>query len=508
MLLGVKALLIIAIFGGLAIKFFQPIAVSNDWESKHYRNLLTVWLAVSASVFITGSFWLFVCISFMALAWLGTRSKNPLSSFAFMLFAAPVFSLSIPGFGVFESLFEISYLRLLSLVLLAPFVWRLANQDGLYFGRFWADRFLLIYLAIQFFLTLSVGSLTGTIRVAAFNPAVDILLPYLAASRGLKTLKDIRDVMLGLCMGLGAMAAVSIYEMATSWLIYESAADLMRIGRRFGTSYLDRGGFTRMVGSTGQAIAFGVSMMVGLICALSLKPTETKAKRAWYGMVALLTFGLIASISKGPIGMAVIGILIYYCFGKNAFQRFSLLAVVGFTVAAIYYLTPLKGLLTSDIGIEIEEGDGVWDYRQRLLEVTIQLVRLNPWFGAYDYMSNPAMEGLRQGQGIIDIVNTYAGIALTSGLSGLSTFLAIFATILWAGARRMTNGTVTGSFERTTGQALIASLLACMFVIFSVSSISVIPVIYWLLAGLTLRYCTLATPADTSLRRRGYPPLK
>jgi O-antigen ligase len=180
--------------------------------------------------------------------------------------------------------------------------------------------------------------------------------------------------------------------------------------------------------------------------------------------------------------------------------------VLGLTLAAIYYFTPLKGLLTSDIGFEAEESDGVWDYRQRLLEVTIQLVRLNPWFGAYDYLSNPAMEGLRQGQGIIDIVNTYAAIALTSGLSGLSTFLAVFAAILWVGAKRMTDGTIAGSVERTTGQALLASLLACLFVIFSVSSISVIPVLYWLLAGLTLRYGTLAAAADTSLKRQGNHP--
>ena len=71
------------------------------------------------------------------------------------------------------------------------------------------------------------------------------------------------------------------------------------------------------------------------------------------------------------------------------------------------------------MGGSVESGN--LDYRQRLASTSWNLIMNHPFFGDQDYISK--MQDLRQGQGIIDIVNTYAGTALEYGLVGLGLFV-------------------------------------------------------------------------------------
>ena len=64
--------------------------------------------------------------------------------------------------------------------------------------------------------------------------------------------------------------------------------------------------------------------------------------------------------------------------------------------------------------------DASVDYRQRLAERSWELIQLHPFFG--DPLVLTKMEDLRQGEGIIDLVNTYAGITLFYGSIGLLRF--------------------------------------------------------------------------------------
>src|SRR5258707_3117917 len=69
-------------------------------------------------------------------------------------------------------------------------------------------------------------------------------------------------------------------------------------------------------------------------------------------------------------------------------------------------------------------------YRERLFEISLDVVLDHPFFGDWDFLQLPVMQQLRQGQGIIDIVNTYLGVALASGLLGLALFCGFFLAVL------------------------------------------------------------------------------
>jgi hypothetical protein len=94
------------------------------------------------------------------------------------------------------------------------------------------------------------------------------------------------------------------------------------------------------------------------------------------------------------------------------------------------------------------------------------------------------MESLRQGQGIIDIVNGYLLSALFSGLIGLFLQVSVYAMALLYGFRAMTGARVTDADEG----ALVAAMLACLIAsLFFVAAAGYSPVMN-VLAGLLVSY--------------------
>jgi O-antigen ligase len=143
-------------------------------------------------------------------------------------------------------------------------------------------------------------------------------------------------------------------------------------------------------------------------------------------------------------------------------------------------------------------------YRARLLDTFLTLIVEKPFFGAYDFMLTPEMQALRTGQGIIDIVNTYIGVGFTSGLVGLSLFVGFFLTIA-AGILRAAGLSRDDADLYLLGQALLATLLGILVMISAVASITVIPVVYWAVAGLGVGYARLAESRRTAIAAQAAP---
>jgi len=131
-------------------------------------------------------------------------------------------------------------------------------------------------------------------------------------------------------------------------------------------------------------------------------------------------------------------------------------------------------------------------YRHRLIENSMIVIQRNLWLGSFDYRSTPEMQALTQGQGIIDIVNTYVAIALQMGVIGLTLFVGFFATIALGIRKAMRSYPNKDDEARRLGRALLATLAGILITIITVSSITVIPVVYWSVAGLGVSYAQMA----------------
>lgn len=454
-----------------------------DRDFKRRRNL---WFGLTLLAFFSHSFWLYALAGAVIMSLAGRRERNPMALFFMLLFLIPPVEVPVPGFGVVNFLVDLSHVRLLTLCVLLPAAWALSKQsDTQAFGRNWPDKLLAASMVLMCALTLRETTVTDTLR-QTFNLYVDMFLPYYVASRTLRDLEDFKDALLAFVLASFLLALIGVAEYARHWLLYNALNGAMGVPWSSG-NYLSRGGSLRASATTGQAIALGYVISVAIGLFLFVQAYVRKPIHRYLGAL-LLAAGLFAPLSRGPwIGAGVI-IAAFIATGRGAIRRFILLGLAGVLCVPLLSVVPggekVLNLLPFIGNIETEN----ITYRQRLIDNSLIVIQRNPWFGSFDFRSTPEMQSMIQGQGIIDIVNTYLSLALRLGLVGLSLFVAFFAVIL-AGIRKSMRAFPDKDDEqRLLGRSLLATLVGILVIIFTVSSITVIPVVYWSVGGLGVAY--------------------
>jgi O-antigen ligase len=198
-------------------------------------------------------------------------------------------------------------------------------------------------------------------------------------------------------------------------------------------------------------------------------------------------------------------LLAFVATGPSAGLRFAKIGLLGAVLLPVLFASPAgKGIIDylPFVG-RIDEGG--LTYRELLFDVSIDVIKQNPFFGAPDVMLLPVMQQLKQGLGIIDIVNTYLGVALEAGLVGLSFFAGFFIAVAVALLRSMMNLPDGNDELHLLGRVLFSTLLGILVMLASASSISVIPVIYCSVAGLGVAYVRMLAVAKAKAPQAAPP---
>ena len=447
------------------------------------RNL---WFATTSIAFLAHNFWVYVIAVGALLLVTGKNEQNKLGLYFFLLLAVPPIAAEISGLGVIRYFFAIDYLRLLSLTILLPAALALWNQAAKEETRMGAsDKLLAAYLLLNLLLQLNVDTFTNTLR-HSFYFFIDVVLPYYVASRSLKNIGDFRDALVSFAVAAMILAIIGVFEFGRHWLLYASLKDALGVSWGY-SNYLERDDTLRALGSTGQPIVFGYVMAVALGIFMFLRRSVPN-RTVWLAGLALLIAGLIAPVSRGPWIGAVVVLLVFIGTGPKALSRFSMIALIGMVVLPVILSMPIGEKIISYLPFVGTVEEETITYRQRLIEVSIAIIMANPLFGSYDFLLY--LEEMRQGQGIIDLVNSYLSITLASGLVGLSLFTSFFGVILigiFKGMRDLDRDTEL----HLLGRMLLGTISGIMVIIFTVSSINVIPVLYWCVAGLGVAYMRL-----------------
>ena len=199
--------------------------------------------------------------------------------------------------------------------------------------------------------------------------------------------------------------------------------------------------------------------------------------------------GLAAALARGPWVGALVTLVVYQALGPNAGRRTIKTVAMLLVVAGVTLISPYADKIVQFLPFAGDVNSETIGYRQRLAEVSWRLVQQNPFFGTPFYMAY--MEELRQGQGIIDIVNTYAGVALSSGLVGLALFSGFFVVMTLTCIQTLrTYASVDPDFS-LLGAGLSASLIGALLIIATTSYYLSIPSILYGLAGLMAAYVRL-----------------
>jgi O-antigen ligase len=319
-----------------------------------------------------------------------------------------------------------------------------------------------------------------------------IFIPYFVVSRTSTNRAAIKDMIASFSIKCTVLAAVAIFEGARSWLLYGEL--LSRWGLVSG-GYLARGGDIRAVASAGHPLTLGYLLAVSFGFWLYLQQ-GLQSRVSQLAITALFLFGLLADYSRGPW---IAAILIYFAFaalGPRAIPKMSK-AVAGMSLLGLAVaVSPLGEKMARVIpyfGGTVDTGNV--EYREKLFARAWQITMDHPWFG--DQQALLKMEDLRQGEGIIDLINGFLTILLNSGFVGLSLFL-LFIVIGLFKTFRVSAATAKNDPDLSKlGACLVACMLGSMFMTWVGGLVDIMT---FVLVGLMAAYVTVGT---ASLRTVG-----
>ena len=477
-------ILIIALFGFA----FAKKAVSGVVSDSTYNQWRKIWLLLTISAFTIPGYWLFMAIGAILIYKFTKPIENKVALYFILLFIAPPIHMEIPGFGIINYFFIFSYPRLVSLTVLLPAAIAISKQNEFKFGKSWTDKVILLFM-LQFFLMISFdASITDGMR-KAFYMFLDVFLPYYVASRGIKNMEQLRTVFVAFIIPALILSIIGILENGKSWLLYNSVYD--HLGVEYDIShYIGRMGGIRAVTSFDISIIFGYFLAVAMGFYLVIYPSIQSKIIKYLGFL-ILSLGLVSSLSRGPWVGATVLFIVYTLQGKNKFKKISILALLGMTLLAALLTVPGgQKYLNLLPFIGTTESENV-EYREKLFDNAIIVINRNPFLGTLGsdkYLQEPEMQELRQGQNIIDIVNSYILVALISGYIGLSLFVSAFVSVI-AGIISYKRYIKNKSVElHNIGSALVSILISIMLMIATASSIGAIPLIYLTVMGLGVAY--------------------
>ena len=477
--------LVIVLSAGVAVFWAgERILCPQTVQVADFRRRRNAWLGVVLIAFLAHNFWIAAFLTGWLTFYLARRDPNPLALYLTVLLAVPWYSMEIPGFGLVNYFVTLNHYKVINLAVLLPLVLSRAPAEPASLAQRWTNWALAAYLVYTEFMLIPARTMTGSMR-GVVDIFITVAIPYIAFSRMCPSGAAVREVISGFVVGAAVLGVVAPFESLKGWLVYESLREPLGIAPPDLLTYLFRGGegLLRANGSVGNSIVLGYVMMLAMLLSIALFPGS--GWRKW-ALIAPLVAGLVFALSRGPwIGCAV-GLLILVFVRKASLRALVSLSGASVTLVLAFQFVPQLHALIEFLPFLGSVDDHTVSYRQQLFEVGMVVFREHPIFGAIDYITNPVMEQMRQGQGIIDMVNSYLGVALAFGAVGLLLFCLPFGLAIFCAARGL--GRCSSPGCRKGNASLLAAVVGAMLTIATVSSIGAVAPLYWMLIALAVRF--------------------
>ncbi|MGC4029164.1 MAG: O-antigen ligase family protein [Steroidobacteraceae bacterium] len=461
--------------------FMRIIRFTPENDSAWFR----AWLVLTAAAFFGGHFLIYSLLVGIVCAMLAAPgTTNRVQAYVVLLPLIPLFSYTLPGaFGI-SYILMLDHFRVLTICILLPAFFHAPAQDySPKVVRNTVDFFFLGYCLWMILLNFTqretvTDVLRGTVETLLF-----ILLPFYAVRRLLGSAKDIEKVLVAMVFASILVGFVGIVEETFRWSFFDYISSTLHMdARRDFTRAQDiRFGLIRVKATIDGGVGYFFMLSIGAaICSHQLKLIP---KRVFFPLLLILVTCLIFTGSRGPWFATAIMVCLMLFF--RLFQTPVRLFFVA--VAAIFLLPIVQGMI-----LNTSDPFDTFSYRKKLLESSIPVIRQKPLLG-WDNMqaleASGLLEHLRQGQGIIDIVNTFVGEALFGGIPRVVLFGGIFFGCLWSVVQRHKRDMVRGDLSKAPIAAFLSALtIATVFLLITVSMVGHIPAYVFLAASLCSAY--------------------
>ncbi|HAQ50669.1 MAG TPA: hypothetical protein DCR13_03875 [Gammaproteobacteria bacterium] len=446
-----------------------------------------LWLSLITLLVITPTLSLFYLAFLFIIVMFGPKSaEKRVLYYLFLLIAIPQFSLMITSVAGISLMLPITYSRLAIIALLLPLFTRTTIYPT---SRLNTDYFLLFFVFIVMILSFRQTTFSNALRENSLL-LLDIIVPYYIISRHIDTVDKINRAFYVLFIAIMPLSVIGLFEPYKHWLLYNDIYHALAEGRYI--LYDMRAGSIRAAASTsgGPVLGFIITIVLGLLFYLQRFITQ---KRYLYLAFSTLLLCLFMTKTRGAWLGFVVLLGTYFITSPNKRQQLGL-----FLVSAIL-LSPL--LLYTAVGQKLIQllpffGDiriDTIDYRSRLLEQSWLVIQTYPFFGNPHFIQSPALEVMRQGEGIIDIVNSYLQITLEYGFVTLSLFIAILLSITWRCYRLIKPLTRINADQLAhLSRVFFAIMLSIIVMIFTISMVNFIPVIFWVIIALATAFIRIS----------------
>ena len=333
----IKALIVILTLGNILLYFHYknlPSFITPN-EIKRWQFL---WISVTCAAFLSHNYWLFILISFGLIKIKDSpNSAVRFANYLWLLPALPLLTNEIPGFGGVRFLFDLSFPRLLSLLILFPIFLNQSNRS-LGFMRMPGDKLFAIFLLINVIISTRNGEITNILR-SNFYIFLDIFLPYYAASRSLSKFTDFQRISYITFTITSILALLAIFETIKAWHLYSPLSSSLGIYQH-SSAYLFRDGILRADGPFTGGIVLGYVLTFGLGLGLSIKD-QYKKNKFFLLIIIISILGLLATASRGPWVGAALMYFIYVSLSKNKAKHLKTISFGALTALPLLFFTSI-----------------------------------------------------------------------------------------------------------------------------------------------------------------------
>lgn len=481
------ALVVCLIAAMMLRKAFEPLLSRTE-----YDRAWMVLLATTVLSFLAGTplFFIFgiIALAFLAPAYLGGGVRGRIAVYMLLVLVLPPLGYELGGISGINSILWLDGPRMLVLVLFTAPALKLLG-DKSFKREPWVvgvDLAVVGYQLLLVGLAFPHATVTTVIRTVV-ESLLDVLLPYYVVSRAIRNEVDLRFLLTHLALGFALSASIGVAEFLLHHSLYSELQWVYGFKWSL-TMQLERGAFLRVQAMTPTPIVLAFEMIFGLGLWYYLRGIDWSRASVKF-VYALIAACLAVTFSRGPwIGAFVFGVALLG-LKRLPVKSFVTLLLVLLAGAIAVKVVGADDMVMNALGAIFGSSEQDLDtiaYRRELLDTSLALIKQSPWLGVPDYASH--MQNLRQGEGIIDLVNSYVAVALNSGLIGLAIYLLPFVLVL----NRLLRLPELGSRDGTTkpvvrfAMAFVAMSIGMLLTIFTTSTFSTMPFLLMMLLALPI----------------------
>lgn len=402
---------------------------------RHHRqdikNMAIGWAVITVLIFLIPSPPVYFLLMGLILFKIAPKDRDKRFQFyCAVLPAIPMIFLWRISFLGIETVMMFDHVKLISIAILLPLFFEPKSKQSFQPSQahvrqsYRLFKLFLVYLIVTLILELRGSNATSMVRMCVetfLNPIIFLVV----ANRMCRDRQMLNAVLLAMLVSGVFIALISCVEQFTKWKLYNEVSGRFVLWKTAAQVVRDiRWGMMRTPTTLGP-IPLGYFMSLCIVISIYFSGLKKRGDQQYGGsiLITMLCFaGLIFSGSRGAwiIAAVMLGFLKFFDDGFKPLR--GIVTVAG--VLAIFSFPAIMNYLAQS------DPYGTFRYRMDLFTNSLIVIKDNFMFGDLDFRSHPALEASRQGQGIIDVVNVYLGVALRYGVPVLMLLLFIIVSVI------------------------------------------------------------------------------